>query len=152
MGAAATSGCALGGKVNGYCGYHRFTNDGQVDYAFIPYNAVPGHCQSNNPRPNGSSADPALSTISHELSEMVTDPDGDGWTDSSAQEIGDLCISAFGPSIGGSGDRAYNESIAGGHFYLQEEWSNSSNRCEPRAKPDHASFAVSRRTGLTAWF
>src|SRR5579859_6944336 len=43
MGTAATSGCALAGRVNGYCGYHRYTNDNQVDYAFIPYNAVIGH-------------------------------------------------------------------------------------------------------------
>jgi hypothetical protein len=152
MGAAATSGCALGGKVNGYCGYHQFTNDGRVDYAFIPYNAVPGHCQSNNPRPNGNTADPALSTISHELSEMVTDPDGDGWTDGTGQEIADLCITDFGPVIGGSGERAYNESVAGGHFYLQEEWSNASGRCEPRARPDHASFSVISQAGLKLTF
>jgi hypothetical protein len=147
MGNTATSGCALGGRVNGYCGYHQFTNDGQVDYAFIPYNAVPGHCQSDHPRPNGNAADPALSTISHELSEAVTDPDSDAWTDGSGQEIADLCITTFGPAIGGSGDRRYNQNVNGGHFYLQDEWSNADGRCKPRAKPDHASFAVSSRTG-----
>ena len=152
MGSAATSGCALAGRVNGYCGYHRYTNDNQVDYAFIPYNAVTGHCQSNNPRPNGSTADPALSTIGHELAETVTDPDGDGWTDSSGQEIADLCITSFGPAIGGSGARAYNENIAGGHYYLQELWSNASGGCEPRARPDHVSFSVDGRSGLTLAF
>ncbi len=152
MGATATSGCALGGRVSGYCGYHRYTNDSQVDYAFIPYNAVAGHCQSNNPRPNGSTADPALSTIGHELAETVTDPDGDGWTDSSGQEIADLCITTFGPAIGGSGARAYNEKIAGGHFYLQELWSNADNSCEPRAKSDQASFAIDGRSGRTVDF
>ncbi len=105
MGTTASSGCALGGRVDGYCGYHRYTNDNAVDYAFIPYNAVIGHCQSNNPRPNGSTADPALSTIGHELAETITDPDGDGWTASSGEEIADLCISTFGPPIGGSGNR-----------------------------------------------
>jgi hypothetical protein len=152
MGSSATSGCALAGKVNGYCGYHRYTNDAKVDYAFIPYNAVIGHCQSNNPRPNGSTADPALSTIGHELSEVITDPDGDGWTDNSGQEIADLCITTFGPAIGGSGQRAYNENIAGGHFYLQELWSNASGSCEPRARPDRASFSVSPRSGRTLAF
>ncbi len=146
-GTAATSGCALAGRVNGYCGYHRYTNDNEVDYAFIPYNAVVGHCQSNNPRPNGSTADPALSTIGHELSEVITDPDGDGWTDSSGQEIADLCITTFGPAIGGSGQRAYNENIAGGHFYLQELWSNANGSCEPRARPDHASFSFRSQPG-----
>lgn len=152
MGATATSGCALAGRVNGYCGYHRYTNDAQVDYAFIPYNAVVGHCQSNNPRPNGSTADPALSTIGHELAEAITDPYGDGWTDSSGEEIADLCITTFGRAIGGSGARAYNENIAGGHFYLQELWSNASGGCEPRAKPDHASFSVNGRSGRTLRF
>jgi hypothetical protein len=152
MDAAPTSGCALGGSVNGYCGYHRFTNDGLVDYAFIPYNAVPGHCQSSHPRPNGSTADPALSTISHELAEMITDPGGDGWTGGSGNEIGDLCITNFGPVIGGSGSRRYNESIAGGHYYLQEEWSNASGGCAPRAKPDQASFSVTSRAGRTLGF
>jgi PKD domain len=147
MGSAATSGCALAGRVNGYCGYHRYTNDAKVDYAFIPYNAVVGHCQSNNPRPNGSTADPALSTLAHELAETITDPNGDGWTDSSGQEIADLCITRFGPAIGGSGKRAYNENVAGGHFYLQELWSNASGSCQPRARPDHASFSVHGHSG-----
>jgi hypothetical protein len=106
-----------------------------------------GHCQSNNPRPNGSTADPALSTIGHELAETITDPDGDGWTNSARQEIADLCITTFGPAIGGTGQRAYNESIAGGHYYLQELWSNASGSCQPRAKPDHASFSVGSRSG-----
>ena len=30
--------------------------------------------------------------------------------------------------------------IHGGHFFLQEEWSNANGGCEPRAKPDSASF------------
>ena len=78
-------------------------------YAVIPYNAVPGHCQSDNPRPNGSTADPTISTISHEHSEMVTDPVGDAWIDSSGSEDGDLCLTSFGPAIGGSGASAWNE-------------------------------------------
>lgn len=147
MDAFPADGCALGGPANGYCGYHQHTTDGQVDYAVIPYNAVPGHCQSNNPRPNGSTADPALSTMSHELAEMITDPNGDGWTDGSGMEIGDLCISTFGRAIGGSGSRRYNQAIAGGRFYLQDEWSNFNGACAARAKPDRASFAVSGRSG-----
>jgi hypothetical protein len=149
MATSPTSGCALGGPATGYCGYHKFTNDNLVDYAFIPYNAMPGHCQSAHPRPNGSSADPALSTIGHELAEMITDPDGDAWTGSGGQEIADMCITTFGPTIGGSGNRRYNQDIAGGHFYLQDLWSNASGGCEARAKPDHASFDVTARSGQT---
>jgi hypothetical protein len=132
--------CALGGDATGYCGYHSQTDDGLVVYAVIPYNAVPGHCQSDNPRPNGSTADPALSTISHEHSEMITDPAGDAWTDAYGNEDGDLCLTSFGPNLGGSGDSAWNEQIGGGHYYLQEEYSNADGGCEARARPDAVAF------------
>ncbi len=139
---ASSSSCALGGSVSGYCGYHSETDNG-ILYAVIPYNAVPNHCQSNNPRPNSSTADPTISTISHEHNEMVTDPDGDAWIDARGDEDGDLCLTNFGPSlsgVGGDQKAAWNESIHGGHFFLQEEWSNVDNDCEPRAKPDLLSF------------
>ena len=78
-----SSSCALGGSATGYCGYHSETANG-ILYAVIPYNAVPGHCQSSNPRPNASTADPTISTISHEHNETVTDPDGNAWIDARA--------------------------------------------------------------------
>jgi PKD domain-containing protein len=134
--------CALGGSVNGYCGYHSQSPDGALLYAVIPYNAVPGHCQSNSPRPNSSTADPAISTISHEQSEMITDPENDAWVDGSGNENGDLCRPSFGPAIGGSGTTAWNEDINGGHYYLQEEWSNVDGACEPRARPDSVSLTA----------
>lgn len=137
---AASTACALGGATNGYCGYHNMTDNGSVLYAVIPYNAVFGHCQSDNPRPNGSTADPAISTISHEQSEMVTDPLGNAWVDRTGEEIGDLCLTEFGSPIGGSGNSAWNENINGGHYFLQEEWSNHGGGCAARAQPDSVTF------------
>ncbi len=142
---ASSMSCALGGSVNGYCGYHSDTPNG-IMYAVIPYNAVAGHCQSNNPRPNSSTADPTISTISHEHNEMVTDPDGDAWIDSRGNEDGDLCLTSFGPPLGGPGT-TWNETIHGGHFFLQEEWSNANSDCEPRTKPDAVSIGVTRPRG-----
>ena len=149
---STSSQCALGGSSTGYCGYHSQTNSGLL-YAVIPYNAVPGHCQSSNPRPNGSPADPALSTVSHEHNETVTDPQTySAWADPSGQEDGDLCITVFGDPLGGSGDAAWNESIAGGHYFLQEEWSNEDGGCAPRDETDPVSFAapahLSAQTGF----
>ncbi|HEY2161939.1 MAG TPA: PKD domain-containing protein [Solirubrobacteraceae bacterium] len=143
----SSTSCALGGSLSGYCGYHSQSSDGDVLYAVIPYNAVAGHCQSDNPRPNDSTADPAISTVSHEHAEMVTDPSGDAWIDGSGNEAADLCITSFGPAIGGSGVRAWNEAIHGGHYYLQELWSNADSSCEPRPKPDTVSFRAKRLNG-----
>ncbi|MBV9416610.1 MAG: PKD domain-containing protein [Solirubrobacterales bacterium] len=141
-----SSSCALGGSVSGYCGYHSETDAG-ILYAIIPYNAVPGHCQSSNPRPNSSPADPTISTISHEHNEMVTDPGGNAWIDRRGNEDGDLCLTSFGPALGGRGATAWNETVHGGHFFLQQEWSNADNGCEPRARPDALWFASDRAGG-----
>jgi hypothetical protein len=142
---ASSDSCALGGSGSGYCGYHSETQDGLL-YAVIPYNAVAGHCQSANPRPNASTADPTISTISHEQNETITDPDtGGSWIDDSGLEDGDLCITAFAPALGGSGSRAYDEVIGGGHYWLQEEWSNEDNACAARDEADPVAFSVPAR-------
>lgn len=140
---ASSSSCALGGSASGYCGYHSNTASG-ILYAVVPYNAVSGHCQSDNPRPNGSTADPTLSTISHEQNETVTDPYGNAWIDAEGDEEADLCLASFGPILGGSPSNAWNEVIHGGHFFLQEMWSNADATCEPRAKPDSLSISLQR--------
>jgi len=148
-----SSTCALGGDVNGYCGYHSQTDDGLVLYAVIPYNAIFGHCQSSNPRPNDNAADPAISTISHENIEMVTDPLGNAWINPTTdEEMADLCLTNFGPAIGGSGDSAWNEDINGGHYYLQDVWSEFSGRCVAHARPDFVSFRAGPRAGSSDWF
>jgi PKD domain len=139
--------CADGGDANsGYCGYHSATGNPGAIYAVIPYNAVQGHCQSTNPRPNNSPADPAISTLSHELAESETDPLGDAWIDDSGNEIADLCITNYGRALGGSGAGRYDEVIDGGHYWIQELWSNFSHACEAAAKPDRASFTVAARS------
>jgi PKD domain len=137
--------CALGGSATGYCGYHSQSGAG-ILYAVIPYNAISGHCQSGNPRPNNSTADPTISTISHEHNETVTDPQDDAWIDPAGNEDGDLCFTNFGPDLGNSGSStAWNEVIDGGHYYLQEEWSNEAGGCEPRDESDPVSFAAPAR-------
>jgi hypothetical protein len=149
MGTCETTGpenCALGGTAPGsFCGYHSTTPDGSVLYAVIPYNAVPEHCQSGNPRPNASTADPTISTLSHEHNETVTDPYGDAWIDGSGNENGDLCIAQYGPDLGGSGASVWNEVIHGGHYFLQEEWSNEDGACRARERADLVSFSTRGR-------
>ena len=140
-------GCALGGLGNeGYCGYHQSTQAGGVLYAVIPYNAVANHCQSDNPRPNSSPADPTISTLAHELAEIVTDPLGTSWFEPGQNgagdvEIADLCLTRYGPALGGAGGAAaYDQVIHGGRYFIQELWSNADGRCLPAAQADSASF------------
>jgi hypothetical protein len=150
---SSSDSCSLGGDTTGYCGYHSTTEAGLL-YAVIPYNAVAGHCQSGRPRPNVSTADPAISSLSHEHSETITDPEGDAWIDFRGEEDGDLCASQFGPDLGGTRASAYNEVIHGGHYYLQEEWSNRDHSCEPQARPDQAFFTAPARAPVhrRVWF
>jgi hypothetical protein len=138
--------CSLGGAALGsFCGYHSATSDG-ILYAVIPFNGVSGHCQSGNPRPNSSTADPTISTISHEHNETVTDPYGSAWIDpNTSYEDGDLCISTYGTDLGGSGVGVWNELIGSGHYYLQGEWSNWDGGCAARTEPDSVSFPAPAR-------
>ncbi len=165
--------CSLGGAANaGYCGYHSFSGNTMAVpalFANIPFNAEPNHCQSGNPRPNGSTADPSLSTLSHELSEAITDPfpagagnPQTGWVDSNPssptyqEEIGDLCAQSFGSVLGSTSFGVYDELIGSGHYLLQEEWSNedAGGSCQPRDEVDsvHATGPSSGIAGVPASF
>ncbi len=137
---ASSTSCALGGAANGYCGYHASTPAG-ILYAVIPYNAVPGHCQSSNPRPNANPADPTLSSLSHEQIETITDPFGNAWLDGDGDEIADLCLREFGRPLGGSGSTRYNELINGHRYWLQEIHSRLQDQCEQRPSPVTATIA-----------
>jgi hypothetical protein len=144
-----SSACALGGGSAGYCGYHSWTSSG-ILYAVVPYNAIPGHCLSGNPRPNSSAADPALSTLMHELVETITDPEGNAWITAAGNEIADLCLSEFGRALGGSGGTQWNETIDHRHYWLQEIYSRLAGRCEPRPRPDQVTVAGPRELAAGA--
>ncbi len=144
-----------------YCAYH----DGFVDtrhepvlYANEPYAAGIVDAQglrgcTDGTSPNGGDADATLSTISHEESEMLTDPAGDAWRSVSGAEIGDLCVWQFGTPLGGTiGTDAYNEVINGDRYWLQEEYSNDGNACLQRYTPSvpPSSFAAPAVKGTAA--
>jgi|GEM_PF-1202746 len=96
---AATT-CYSPDKPNSFafCAYHNsvtFTDIGHVLYTVEPFQNVDG-CQVRPGTPNGQLIDSTNSTLSHELTETITDPDGDAWFNFSAvilagEEIGDEC-------------------------------------------------------------
>jgi len=118
----------------GFCAYHSWAGSGstQVVYANMPYaDTDPGGC-STGQRPNGNDADDTLNVTSHEHREMIEDPNGNAWFDSSGEEGADKCAWTFGATIGSTASGAYNQVIDGHDYFVQEEWTNSHSRCVQR--------------------
>jgi hypothetical protein len=99
-----------------------------VVYANIPY-ADPSVCQApGTPSPNGNvDADEVASTVSHEFSESITDPELDAWFSAQGNEIGDLCAYNYG-TLTWDGGKA-NEMWSGRFYTLQMEFDNHKPGC-----------------------
>jgi hypothetical protein len=111
-----------------FCAYHGsvdFQDIGHVLYSVEPYQNVRG-CSVAQPSPNGALVDSTSSTLSHELIETITDPDGTAWFAQGSliefgAEIGDICESPFG---------TYGAfSISGKSYAIQPEYSNKYHAC-----------------------
>jgi hypothetical protein len=178
--------CQVGATVcsdKNMCSYHLFSNDAgrAVLYAVIPMHAYlsyrgfrwPKNCQTDSHRivqePNGNIADAVISNLSHEDSEVITDPIFSGWVlygrsqfESVLNEVGDHCASfgsfdpqngfsprAFAPTLGGNGAKGtlYDQLINGDRYYIQSEWSNGNRDCEMRPSGGRiaARFSMSNR-------
>jgi hypothetical protein len=114
---ASAGGCYA--QNGGYCAYHgavNFSDIGHTLYTVEPYQAISG-CSS----PNGKVVDSTLSTLSHEYSETITDPDVQtnvAWYNNYGGEIGDICRSSYG-----------NVSLSGYTYDIQREYSNKYSAC-----------------------
>ena len=122
--------CAAPG---GYCAYHSSIppasnniND-VVLYANIPY-PPPSGCFGKGKSPNNDvDADTAATAASHELTEVITNPVGNGWYTAQGNEIGDLCNQFFDVNTYANG--LANQSWNGNPFELQTEFDNHSGQC-----------------------
>jgi len=113
------------------CGYHAVigTGSSEILYANIPYaDTVRSRCDGGQ-HPNSNEADATINTTSHEHSEMITDPRGTAWYDSSHSEDGDKCAGIFGPLSGTTAGGKWNQTINGHHYFTQEEYSNRDRGC-----------------------
>jgi len=77
--------------------------------------------------PNEMYADTMISVISHEIFEMVTDPNGRGWyRDCDGYEIGDICMYDYGPVeqnwVSNYEYVNYNLQFGSDYFLVHEEW------------------------------
>ena len=129
----SSGGCYNPLQFNGHCAYHSHIGSGgnAVLYAHMAYDALAG-CTSLQ-SPNGNAADAVLNNVSHEHNEMITDPLGTGWYDSSnGDEISDKCHQTFGVPMGATATGQYNQIINGHGYYLQQGWSNRAGACVQR--------------------
>jgi len=111
-----------------FCAYHGsvdFQDIGHVLYSVEPYQNVKG-CSVAQPSPNGPVVDSTSSTLSHELIETITDPDGNAWFAQNSlieygAEIADICENPFGK---------YGAfSVSGKLYAIQPEYSNRLHAC-----------------------
>jgi len=139
----AKNGCTINYEPSAaFCAYDSQAPNG-LEYANMPFPiyfsgagftcgsnariAFPGVIQSPNNNPDG---DTEISPTSHEINELITNPDNNGvtasgWFDVAGFENGDECAFTYGPVQGPSG-QAFNQVINGNHYITQEEFSNSS--------------------------
>jgi hypothetical protein len=121
-----------------FCAYHDWT--GSYLYAVMPYTYQSAGCDANAyfglGYANLSPIDPEVGVLSHEISETMTDPEINAWKDGSGNEIGDKCAYTYGSGGYGSpsglpnnGNGFYNQTINGGQYLMQQEFSNREADC-----------------------
>jgi hypothetical protein len=101
-----------------FCAFHGNADFGphwHVLFTMEPYQFAPGCDAPNQPRV----IDATGSTLSHEFTELITDPDLNAWfNDLTGNEISDLCFTFRNP-----------EQLAENSYVIQEEYSNTVHAC-----------------------
>jgi len=160
---AAPAGSTTPCSINVYCAYHSgfFDVDKIAVYANEPYPDLNGCSDIVNgaQAPNGDAyADAAVSLVSHEANEAITDAFG-AWFDGAGYENGDECSYVYGTPLGSTGvppgpgatGTAYNQTINGAHYYTQDEFSNDDYFADrgddvSPAAPQHVAGCLQRPT------
>lgn len=95
----------LSGFCSQYCGWHssytakRIAGNIRVAFVASPRRCMNG-CAVQAVGPNGNGpVDAMISVIAHELEELASDPDLNGWYDSAGEENGDKCSWTYGSAM-----------------------------------------------------
>ncbi len=107
-----------------FCAFHSsvdFDENTHVLFSVEPYQFVPG-CVIPGQAPHGV-IDATVSTLSHELMETITDPDGDAWFNGLFGFEGSDTCSSLGS----------DEFIGNHKYFVQNEYSNKAHGCTTRA-------------------
>ena len=155
--------CASGGCAStSFCAYHTYFTSGGSDvlYASVPFSVFASSskgCQTDGTptylTPSGTySGDEAYNVaddLSHELSEVITDPLINAWYSGNGYEVADLCEAyaatadtskgvsplAYAPAFTDAGGGTYDQLIHGDEYYNQTEYSNSAGQCAAGVTP-----------------
>lgn len=113
-----------------YCGWHTYgtINGSNIKYSFVGNpDRCPSACEAQTTSPNGNSgADGMASIIAHELEEATTDPNLNAWYDRRGNENADKCAWTFGATHTAGNGSAYNMTLGGLEFLIQQNWVNAS--------------------------
>jgi len=115
-----------------YCAYHSaiVPPDNDINnvilYVNVPF-GNPTVCSAGKSPNNDVFADAAASSVSHELTETITDPLGTAWYTSQGNEIGDICAYNYQNNAYASG--LANQLWSGFPFELQTEFDNQLGQC-----------------------
>ncbi|HSP18723.1 MAG TPA: hypothetical protein VLQ79_04365 [Myxococcaceae bacterium] len=120
-------------EQSGFCAWHdggKCPDGHRIHVAYLPNIARAPQCDPGDLfHCNGLSAPTrALANVTaHEVMEMLTDPDGDGWVDRTGEEIADRCNWRFGGCV----------TLGNTRWQLQKQWSNADQACvqEKAASP-----------------
>jgi len=122
-----------------FCAYHGsvdFSDIGHVLYSVEPFQGNFG-CSTRPGTPNGQLADSTNNTLSHEVFETITDPDGTAWWNSLdngifGEEIGDECSFLLFTSTSVYFDLS-NVTLNGKSYVAQPEYDNAQRACTTSA-------------------
>lgn len=125
---------ASSGFCTQYCGWHTHSlqSFGNLRFAFVGNaNRCLSSCAAQKVSPNNNpGVDGAISVLTHELEEAVTDPDPrSGWADSIGNENADKCAWTFGHSQAQLANGSWANMSFGGRNWLIQRNLTSSNFC-----------------------
>jgi hypothetical protein len=122
---------ASGSFCTNYCGWHTHASlsGADIKFSFVGNEDRCGSsCEWQSVTPNGNTAaDSMANTMTHELSETLTDPDtGNGWFRTNlAGEDGDLCNFNFGPTFNTSNGSLADITLNTRNYMIQQMYINS---------------------------
>ena len=122
----------VSGFGSSFCGWHsqQTYNNTKIQYAFVgnPAPAQLSACAEQTVSPNANpGADAMASTVAFTSWEgaRVTDPNQDGWYDSSGNEVADKCAWTFGSTYTAINGSKANMQLGGKDYLIQQNWVNA---------------------------